>query len=213
LETAEIGIPMMIAEELSYPEVANGHNVEHLRELVIRGANYPGAKEVHEITANGAKKIWKLSKIAKDLRESLAKRLITDLEFGSRPMTVFRHLRNGDPLLVNRQPTLHKPGIMAHVVKVLRKERTIRMHYANCNTYNADFDGDEMNLHCPQDPIGRIEALSIAKADRQFLVPTSGKPLRGLIQDNVISGVMLTQRDTYFNEREAHLLLYTGLRA
>jgi DNA-directed RNA polymerase I subunit RPA1 len=62
---------------------------------------------------------------------------------------VYRHLTTGDPLLVNRQPTLHKPSIMAHVARILPKEQTIRMHYANCNTYNADFDGDEMNLHFP----------------------------------------------------------------
>lgn len=56
---------------------------------------------------------------------------------------VLRHLTDGDVLLVNRQPTLHKPSIMAHKARVLRgmENQTIRMHYANCNTYNADFDG------------------------------------------------------------------------
>lgn len=80
---------------------------------------------------------------------------------GGKPDTkakyVYRHLRDGDVLLVNRQPTLHKPGIMAHKVRVLQGQRTIRMHYANCSTYNADFDGDEMNLHFPQDQFGRAE--------------------------------------------------------
>eukprot|EP00421_Protoceratium_reticulatum_P044149 CAMPEP_0168436110 /NCGR_PEP_ID=MMETSP0228-20121227/40761_1 /TAXON_ID=133427 /ORGANISM="Protoceratium reticulatum, Strain CCCM 535 (=CCMP 1889)" /LENGTH=137 /DNA_ID=CAMNT_0008450305 /DNA_START=125 /DNA_END=534 /DNA_ORIENTATION=+ len=128
-------------------------------------------------------------------------------------MTVFRQLRDGDPLLVNRQPTLHKPGIMAHVVKVMRCEKTIRLHYVNCNTYNADFDGDEMNLHAPQDPIGRMEALGIAKADLQYLVPTSGKPLRGLIQDHCIAGAMLSKRDSFYTRENVCLLLYTGLRA
>jgi len=67
-------------------------------------------------------------------------------------MKVHRHLMNGDVLLVNRQPTLHKVGVMAHRVRVLEhvKEKTIRMHYANCNSYNADFDGDEMNCHFVQ---------------------------------------------------------------
>ena len=65
---------------------------------------------------------------------------------------MYRHLVDGDVLLVNRQPTLHKPGIMAHKARVLQhvKEQTIRMNYANCNTYNADFDGDEMNCHFVQ---------------------------------------------------------------
>ena len=91
-------------------------------------------------------------------------------------------------LLVNRQPTLHKPGIMAHTAKVLPGQRTIRMHYANCKTYNADFDGDEMNLHFPQDHLARAEAYEIVRADQQYTVPTDGKPLRGLIQDHVVRG-------------------------
>ena len=64
--------------------------------------------------------------------------------------TVYRHLVDGDLMLTNRQPTLHKPGLMAHRARVLKGERTIRMHYANCATFNADFDGDEINLHLPQ---------------------------------------------------------------
>ncbi|CAI5462231.1 unnamed protein product [Closterium sp. Yama58-4] len=62
-------------------------------------------------------------------------------------------------------PTLHRPGIMAHRVKILKGEKTLRLHYANCNVYNADFDGDEMNVHLPQDALGRAEAYSIVDAD------------------------------------------------
>ena len=65
-------------------------------------------------------------------------------------------------------------------------ERTIRMHYANCNTFNADFDGDEINLHMPQDNLGRAEGYSIVHADQQYIVPTDGKPIRGLIQVGVL---------------------------
>jgi DNA-directed RNA polymerase I subunit RPA1 len=65
---------------------------------------------------------------------------------------VYRHLLSGDVLLVNRQPSLHKPSIMAHKARVLEhvKEQTLRLNYANCNSYNADFDGDEMNCHFVQ---------------------------------------------------------------
>ena len=112
---------------------------------------------------------------------------------------VWRHLRNGDALLLNRQPTLHKPGIMAHVCKVLRGEKVIRMHYANCNTYNADFDGDEMNVHMCQTELARAEAYEIAATDEQHIAPTNGKPLRGIIQDHVVAGVYLTKRDTFMD--------------
>jgi DNA-directed RNA polymerase I subunit RPA1 len=88
-----------------------------------------------------------LDKLSKAEREGKAKMLLT-----SPGNKVYRHLVDGDVLLVNRQPTLHKPGIMAHKARVLQhvKEQTLRLNYANCNTYNADFDGDEMNCHFVQ---------------------------------------------------------------
>ena len=99
---------------------------------------------------------------------------------------------------------------------MLHGQQTIRMHYANCNTYNADFDGDEMNVHFPQNELARAEAYNIANTDNQYCKPTDGTPLRGLIQvwflasfvleahlpiaaqDHVVSGVLLTLRDTFF---------------
>jgi DNA-directed RNA polymerase I subunit RPA1 len=125
---------------------------------------------------------------------------------------VYRHLRNGDYLLLNRQPTLHKPSIMAHRARILPGQKTIRMHYANCNTYNADFDGDEMNVHFPQNELGRAEAAFIAATDYQYLGPTNGFPLRGLIQDHVVSGVWMSCRDTFFDREHYMQLLYGALR-
>ena len=61
-------------------------------------------------------------------------------------------------------------GLMAHKARVLHGERTIRMHYANCATFNADFDGDEINLHLPQEQQGRAEGYEIVHADHQFKV-------------------------------------------
>ena len=89
-------------------------------------------------------------------------------------------------MLFNRQPTLHKPSIMGHIARVLPKEQTIRMHYANCNSYNADFDGDEMNLHFLQNHLARSEVYHLALTDKQYIVPKEGKPIRGLIQDSVL---------------------------
>lgn len=83
------------------------------------------------------------------LQERIAKAKLLLNEPGYK---VYRHLVNGDVLLLNRQPSLHKPSIMAHKARVLPrvKEQTLRMNYANCNAYNADFDGDEMNCHFVQ---------------------------------------------------------------
>ena len=131
---------------------------------------------------------------------------------GSRNKKVYRHLTTGDVVLMNRQPTLHKPSIMGHKARVLPNERTIRMHYANCNTYNADFDGDEMNMHFPQNELARSEAMMLADANHQYLVATSGKPLRGLIQDHISMGTWFTCRDSFFDEEDYHQLLYSCLR-
>ena len=126
---------------------------------------------------------------------------------------VYRHLITGDPLLVNRQPTLHKPGIMAHKARVLEhmREQTLRMNYANCNTYNADFDGDEMNCHYLQSELARAEALHIANTDNQYIIPTSGAPIRGLIQDHVASAVRLTCKDTFLTKDEFQQLVFIAV--
>ena len=121
---------------------------------------------------------------------------------------------NGPVLITNLlQPTLHKPGIMAHSVRVLysRTQNTLRMHYANCNTYNADFDGDEMNCHFPQNDIAKAEAEFILNTDLQYIVPTDGSPLRGLIQDHVDSGVKLTGKDTFIEKWEYQQLIFASL--
>lgn len=91
---------------------------------------------------------------------------------------VCRHIRNGDVLLLNRQPTLHRPSIQAHRARILPAEKVLRLHYANCKAYNADFDGDEMNAHFPQSELGRAEAYTLAITDKQYLVPKASTAAR-----------------------------------
>ena len=86
------------------------------------------------------------------------------------------------------------------------------MHYANCNTYNADFDGDEMNIHLVQNYQAVSEAYNLMATHKQYCVPTSGKPLRGLIQDSVIAGVFMTSKDTFLSKEQYNQLVYIGLR-
>ena len=208
LETNQIGIPMFIAMQLTVPEPVNTHNADYLRTLVENGPDiFPGARSVE----SDGRTISLIGRTRAQRQAIAATLLLPGLSTTGK--IVHRQLRNGDPLLVNRQPTLHKPGIMALQVRVLKKEKTIRMHYANCNTFNADFDGDEINLHCPQDPVARAEALHVASADRQFLGPTAGQPLRGLIQDHVVGGTTLTARDTFLARDQVQQLLYISIRA
>ncbi len=212
IETNEVGIPPVFAQKLTYPEPVTNHNFYELKTAVLHGVeSWPGAAAIEN--ENG--QVISLRNKNFEERQALANLLLapsSTTAIGARNKKVHRHLNNGDVVLMNRQPTLHKPSIMGHRAKVLPGEKTIRMHYANCNTYNADFDGDEMNLHFPQDEISRAEALQIADTDHQYLVATSGKPLRGLIQDHISMGVWMTSRDTFFNRNDYHQLLYSCLR-
>lgn len=212
IETNEIGVPLVFAKKLTFPEPVTNHNFWELKEAVINGPDkYPGASSIEY--ENG--QVVNLKFKSLDERTALANQLLAPSNWrmkGSRNKKVYRHLTTGDYVLMNRQPTLHKPSIMGHKARVLPNERTIRMHYANCNTYNADFDGDEMNMHFPQNELAQAEARMLADADHQYLVATSGKPLRGLIQDHISMGTWFTCRDSFFDEEDYHQLLYNCLR-
>ncbi|GAA5979497.1 hypothetical protein JCM11641_005413 [Rhodosporidiobolus odoratus] len=229
IETNEIGVPPVFARKLTFPEPVTRHNINQLRQMVINGPHeHPGASFIQ--MEDGT--LISLDRMTLEERTAQANKLLaTDssasarLATSSRPdvglpptrtpqinRKVYRHLQDGDIVILNRQPTLHKPSMMCHRVKVLRGEKTIRMHYANCNSYNADFDGDEMNMHFPQSLIAQAEARMIANTDNQYLVPTSGNPLRGLIQDHVVAGVWLTNKDTFFTREQYQQLIYGALR-
>jgi len=225
IATSEIGVPPFFAMRLSYPEGVCHWNVQMLRKLVENGPSvHPGAVAVEDEQG----RVINLASLSQQQRQALAARL-TSTSMVDKPgwstmnshenqtmpaskfKVVYRHMRDGDIMLVNRQPTLHKPGIMAHTVKVINTgQRTIRLHYANCSTYNADFDGDEINLHLPQDVIGRAEGYGIVSADEQYVSPTAGAPLRGLIQDHVVGAVLLTKRDALFTKEQYAQLLYVA---
>ncbi|OAL01187.1 beta and beta-prime subunits of DNA dependent RNA-polymerase [Phaeosphaeriaceae sp. SRC1lsM3a] len=212
IETNEIGVPPVFAIKLTFPEPVTNHNFYDLKEAVLNGPDkWPGAVAIE----NEAGQVIRLGKKNYEERLALANQLLapsSSFGNGSRNKKVHRHLNNGDVVIMNRQPTLHKPSMMAHRARVLPGEKTIRMHYANCNTYNADFDGDEMNMHFPQNELARAEAMTVADTDHQYLSATAGKPLRGLIQDHISMGVWLTNKDTFFTREEYHQLLYSCLR-
>lgn len=189
LDVGEIGVPMVFARKLTYPEPVTQYNLSKLQAACINGPEkYPGASHVQ--LEDGT--LQALETLTPAARKSLASQLGPGKK-------VLRNLEDGDWVLMNRQPTLHKPSMMGHRVRVLTGEKTLRMHYANCDAYNADFDGDEMNMHFPQNELARSELSTIANTDSQYLVPTDGSPLRGLIQDHIVTGVILTLKDTFLD--------------
>lgn len=210
IETNEIGIPPVFAVKLTYPEPVSAYNFEEMRKCVINGPTvWPGATHIEKEDGT----LVALHTMTLEQRTALANQLLTP-SFGASATNkkVYRHIRNQDVVIMNRQPTLHKASMMGHKVKVLPGEKTLRLHYANTNAYNADFDGDEMNMHFPQNENARAEALLLANTDSQYLVPTSGKPLRGLVQDHIVTGVWMTNKDTMFSREQYHQLVYGTLR-
>ena len=218
----EIGLPDVFAKKLSYRVPVTPNNVEWLRTLVMNGPNvHPGAVYVE----SGGNKT-PISGESQTQREALAKTLLTPASSketdgfshsnqGVDPSNsmkyVWRHLINGDAMLLNRQPTLHKPSIMAHRARVLKGEKVMRLHYAICKSYNADFDGDEMNAHFPQNELARSEAYNIVNVCKQYLVPKDGTPLQGLIQDHVIAGVKMTIRGRFFSKAQYQQHVFSAL--
>ncbi|KMQ86557.1 dna-directed rna polymerase i subunit rpa1 [Lasius niger] len=212
LNIDEIGIPEAFARKLTYPTTVTPWNVVELRRLVLNGPDvHPGAV----IIENEDGSVQAINSNNSTQREAIAKRLLTTSDRTNESFigikTVHRHLQNGDVLLLNRQPTLHKPSIMAHKARVLKGEKTLHLHYANCKAYNADFDGDELNAHFPQNELARSESYNIANVCNQYLVPKDGTPLSGLIQDYIISGVQLTTRGKFFSRTHYTQLVYAAL--
>lgn len=119
-----------------------------------------------------------------------------------------RHIRNGDVIVFNRQPTLHKMSMMGHRIRVLPWS-TFRFNLSVTTPYNADFDGDEMNLHVPQSLETRAEIENLAMVPRNIITPQSNKPVMGIVQDTLTAVRKMTRRDVYLTwEQMMNLLMF-----
>ncbi|GMM55856.1 DNA-directed RNA polymerase I core subunit [Maudiozyma humilis] len=213
IETNEIGVPPVFATKLTYPEPVTAYNIAELRQAVINGPDkWPGALQIQ----NEDGSLVSLIDMSLEQRKALANQLMTPSSQNTATQTinkkVYRHIKNRDIVIMNRQPTLHKASMMGHKVRVLPNEKTLRLHYANTGAYNADFDGDEMNMHFPQNENARAEAFNLANTDSQYLTPTSGSPVRGLIQDHISAGVWLTNKDSFFTREQYQQYIYGCIR-
>ena len=197
LDISEVGVPVAVAKRLSIPEKYSKLNAKFLNELVINGSEvHPGANYV--IRPDGVK-------IRLDYVED-KQALVDSLEDG---FVIERHLIDGDIVIFNRQPSLHRMSVMAHSIRVL-PYRTFRLHPAVCPPYNADFDGDEMNLHIPQSVESRAEALTLMMVHNQIISPRYGGPIIGGTRDYISAGYLLTHEDTFLEADEFSDLALTG---
>jgi DNA-directed RNA polymerase subunit A' len=193
----EVGVPIDIAKILTIPTNVNDWNIEEMKQLILNGpVNHPGA---NYIIRNDRRRI--------DLRYVKNRRIIADMIAPG--FTVERHLADGDLVLFNRQPSLHRMSIMAHEVKIM-DGKTFRLNLTVCPPYNADFDGDEMNLHVPQSEEARTEAEMLLKVQEHILSPRFGGPILGGIQDFISSVFQFTSKDSLYNKKDTLKLLFMG---
>ncbi len=193
----QVGIPQSVARELTIPEKVTEWNIDWLKEFIKRGpGEYPGANYV--IRPDGKKK-----KITEDIVEVL----LEELQPG---YIIERHLMDGDISIFNRQPSLHRMSIMAHRIRIL-PGRSFRLNPAVCTPYNADFDGDEMNLHVPQSEEARAEAEILMIVQQHIISPKNGMNIIGSVED-AISGTYLLTKDSKFPRSKAvQLLMSIGI--
>ncbi|KAI8061444.1 hypothetical protein BC940DRAFT_327795 [Gongronella butleri] len=185
LELDQVGVPRSIARNLTYPEIVTPYNIDKLQQLVRNGPlEHPGAKYV--IRDNGERIDLRYRKRAGEI----------PLQYGYR---VERHVVDGDVVIFNRQPSLHKMSMMGHRVRVMPYS-TFRLNLSVTSPYNADFDGDEMNLHVPQSLETRAEIMEICMVPKQIVSPQSNKPVMGIVQDTLAAIRKFTLRDCFLSK-------------
>jgi DNA-directed RNA polymerase subunit A' len=194
LDLDQVGVPLLIAEELTIPLHVTEWNLEYCKQLVMAEA-YPRALYI----------------IRNDLRRikvgdtpEMRKEQADNMKVGS---TIERHIMDGDIALFNRQPSLHRISMMAHIIKVL-PGKTFRLNPVSVSPYNADFDGDEMNLHIMQTEEAQAEARHLAKVEKQLLSPRHGHAIIKPQEDHVSGLYYLTKDGSYYSKSEAAGMMY-----
>jgi len=193
----QVGVPKHVAKLLTYPERVTEHNLKMMQIFVKNGPKqYPGANYI--LDASGNKKFLMYGN-----REWLANHL--------KPGDVVeRHMIDGDCVLFNRQPSLHKLSIMCHKAKI-HDNKTLQFNECVCTPYNADFDGDEMNLHLLQTEEAKAEAAILMGTKSNIITPRNGEPLIAAIQDFITGAFLLTRKDVFFDRAEAQQIVSSML--
>ncbi|RCK65164.1 DNA-directed RNA polymerase III subunit RPC1 [Candida viswanathii] len=194
LKIDEVAVPDRVAKVLTYPERCTRYNKHKLQQLVYNGPDvHPGANYIAKQNEPGKR----------NLRFGDRAKLARSLQIGD---IVERHIEDGDVVLFNRQPSLHRLSILSHYAKI-RPWRTFRLNECVCTPYNADFDGDEMNLHVPQTEEARAEAINLMGVKNNLLTPKSGEPIIAATQDFITGSYLISHKDSFFDRASLTQLL------
>ncbi|RLJ07785.1 MAG: DNA-directed RNA polymerase subunit A' [Candidatus Aenigmatarchaeota archaeon] len=184
LSINEVGVPELIAQELTVPVHVTKLNFKEAKNLLKLG-------KVNYVIRPDGRRI----KVTEENRKDLLEHLTTD-------WVIERQLQDGDITIFNRQPSLHRVSMMAHWVKVM-PYKTLRMNPSVCPPYNADFDGDEMNLHALQTEEAKTEAICLMDVKHNIISPRFGGPVVGLDLDQISGLYLLTKKGTIISREEA----------
>jgi len=200
LSINEVGVPVDAARELTVPIHVQTFNLDIVKEWVKRGPLPPNPggeyiSGVNYVIRSDGRRIRVTDKNAEAVAETV--------EVG---YVVERQLVDGDIVLFNRQPSLHRMSMMAHEVRIM-PHKTFRFNLAVCPPYNADFDGDEMNLHVLQSDEARAEAKILMRVQEHILSPRFGGPVIGGIHDHITGSFLLTHKEARFTREETTFLL------
>ena len=190
----DVGVPEAVARELTVPIRATKENLKELKKIIERGPDEVGGAN-YVTRPDGLRK--KISELNKDMI----------LEEFDVDFILERHISNGDIVLFNRQPSLHRMSIMAHKV-VVTPDKTFKLNLTVCKPYNADFDGDEMNLHVPQSAEARAEAKELMLVENNMRSPRFGGTIIGCDQDYISGSYLITKKGVVFDRKTAAQLLY-----
>ena len=192
LSLDQVGVPRSIARTLTYPEIVTKFNISKLTALVRNGPmQHPGANYV--IKSDGVRLDLKHNKNLDELR----------LQYGWK---VERHIDDDDVIIFNRQPSLHKESMMGHRVKVMPYS-TFRLNLSVTSPYNADFDGDEMNLHVPQSDETRAEVMNLCMVPLNIVSPQRNSPLMGIVQDTLLGAYKMCRRDNFLTKDQVQNIM------
>ena len=178
----QVGVPRSIACNMTFPDLVSIHNRERMQGLVANGPDqHPGAKSI--IRPDGKRIDLRFVRTSND-------QIIGD------GYTVERQMQDDDCVIFNRQPSLHKMSMMGHRVKIMPYS-TFRLNLSVTSPYNADFDGDEMNLHLPQSYETKSEISNVMMVPFQIVSPQKNAPVMGIVQDTLLGCSAISRRNTF----------------
>ncbi len=194
IDMDEVGVPLEVAEELTIPITVTEWNIDRCKEYIL-SQHYPHATYLIRPDSRRLK-VGDSEELKKEAAESVKVGWIME-----------RQIVNGDIAIFNRQPSLHRISMMAHRVRIC-PGKTFRINPLTIAPYNADFDGDEMNLHVIQTEEAQAEAKYLMKVEKQILSPRHGHAIIKPQEDHISGLYFLTNDDSEFTKAEASNLLY-----